>query len=293
MGGIARAYRAGAQGRVEGAGRKRLCRRRCPGHRDGAGGQPAFQRRPWRSADGSLHHELDASIMDGATLAAGAVAGVTRIRNPIAAARTVMESGKAVLLIGAAAEAFVARGALRWSSLVLHHPEAHRRAREPQGPRGGGTLAKASEAEKHGTVGAVARDRRGHLVCRHLDRRLQQQAGGTCRRQPDHRGGGPTRGTASAPSPARGRAKSSSASRRRTSFRRASGSAGRRSRRRAAISSTMSRRLRDRRRHDLPRRGGRPFAPYNTLGMYRGWIDTKGAMVVGTHEELHRMEIGA
>ncbi len=38
---------------------------------------------------------------------------------------------------------------------------------------------------------------------------------------------------------------------------------------------------------------GEPYAPYNTLGMYRGWIDTTGAMTVATHEELHRMELSA
>ena len=51
-------------------------------------------------------HELDASIMEGTTLRAGAVGGVRRVRNPIKAARAVLEAGRAVLLIGPAADAF-------------------------------------------------------------------------------------------------------------------------------------------------------------------------------------------
>ena len=49
-------------------------------------------------------HELDAAVMDGATLAAGAVAGVSRVRNPVLAARAVQQDGQHVLMIGTAAE---------------------------------------------------------------------------------------------------------------------------------------------------------------------------------------------
>jgi len=51
-------------------------------------------------------NELDAAIMDGATLKAGAVAGVTRTRHPISLARAVMEKSPHVMLIGAGADAF-------------------------------------------------------------------------------------------------------------------------------------------------------------------------------------------
>ena len=58
-------------------------------------------------------HELDASIMDGRTLAAGAVACVKSLRNPILAARRVMEDGRHVLLVGEGAEAFARNAGLK------------------------------------------------------------------------------------------------------------------------------------------------------------------------------------
>lgn len=75
-------------------------------------------------------NELDAAIMDGSNLKAGAVAGVTRTRHPISLARAVMEKSPHVMLIGPGADAFAARVGLeqvdpsfffsepRWQSLV-------------------------------------------------------------------------------------------------------------------------------------------------------------------------------
>ncbi len=56
------------------------------------------------------HNELDAAIMDGRNRHAGAVAGATVVKNPIVAARAVMEHSKHVLIAGAGADAFARAG---------------------------------------------------------------------------------------------------------------------------------------------------------------------------------------
>lgn len=125
-------------------------------------------------ADNGMN-ELDASIMDGRTLNAGAVAGVTTVKNPIMAARYVMEKSDHVMLSGKGAELFAE---LNGCSIVK--PEYFRttgnwqrylNTHKPDTSNNGVDKGKKSmlrqpnnHDEKYGTVGAVALDVHGNLA---------------------------------------------------------------------------------------------------------------------------------
>lgn len=113
-------------------------------------------------------NELDAAIMDGRTMMAGAVAGITIIRNPISAARAVMEKSPHVILIGRGAEVFATGQGLdivdpsyfwteqRWKQLQKALIEEKRAGTTGELP--------VPPDRKFGTVGAVALDRHGNLA---------------------------------------------------------------------------------------------------------------------------------
>ena len=108
------------------------------------------------------HNELDAAIMDGSTLGAGAVCGVTHIRNPIDLARTVMEHSEYVMLSGAGAEEFaLTRGIAPVPRSYFYTLE---RWRQLERIRGGDTGLSALTISHVGTVGAVALDGHGRLA---------------------------------------------------------------------------------------------------------------------------------
>jgi len=123
-------------------------------------------------------NELDASIMDGATLAAGAVAGVTRTRHPISLARAVMERSSHVLLVGAGADAFSKANGVEQADPSYFFTERRWRSLEnfakahdlPVPPRPAGdhrpdpVHALAHDEGKYGTVGVVALDISGNVA---------------------------------------------------------------------------------------------------------------------------------
>lgn len=111
--------------------------------------------------------ELDAAIMEGATRRAGAVAAVRRIRNPISAARCVMERSPHVLMVGEGAEEFVKCCNMELVS-PRHFVTAERKQQlqrvQDEERRRADALAEPSAHDMIGTVGAVALDNRGNLA---------------------------------------------------------------------------------------------------------------------------------
>ncbi|MEJ5055603.1 isoaspartyl peptidase/L-asparaginase family protein [Sphingobacterium sp. MYb382] len=121
-------------------------------------------------------NEMDASIMDGKNLAAGAVAAVTTIKNPIAAARAVMEKSEHVMLVGKGAEAFAKQAGLtlvdpsyfwtkqRWDALQKIKLEDSTQVQLDHDQKQSNRLGIVNKDSKFGTVGCVALDKQGNLA---------------------------------------------------------------------------------------------------------------------------------
>ncbi|SRR5579884_4315814 len=121
-------------------------------------------------------NEMDASIMDGATLAAGAVAGVATAKNPISLARAVMERTPHVMLIGSGADAFARKIGLpvmppsyffseqRWQEFANVMQQSARPVPPRPVPAPQSALQGPVVPHRYGTVGVVARDKHGNIA---------------------------------------------------------------------------------------------------------------------------------
>jgi beta-aspartyl-peptidase (threonine type) len=121
-------------------------------------------------------NEMDAAVMDGKTQMAGAVAGVTTIRNPISAARAVMEKSEHVMMVGQGAELFAKQAGLkivppsyfytkdRWDGLQRAIKQDSAKAVLDHGSKKSMLLGVQNKDDKFGTVGAVALDQAGNLA---------------------------------------------------------------------------------------------------------------------------------
>ena len=106
--------------------------------------------------------ELDAAIMDGRQMRAGAVASVRHVRNPVELARRVMEKSRHVLLVGAGAEEFALEE--RLALVPNHYFRTAERQEQLESEQRGERVSDLVPPPAPGTVGAVARDAEGNLA---------------------------------------------------------------------------------------------------------------------------------
>ena len=138
-------------------------------------------------------NEMDAAIMNGKTLAAGAVASLKHVKSPISLARLVMEKSGHVMMDSEGAETFAKEKGIelvdqkyfftqdRWDALQKI------KAAEKNHTSGGGKAFLITDQDRHGTVGAVALDQNGNLAA-------ATSTGGTTNKRPGRIGDTPVIG---------------------------------------------------------------------------------------------------
>ncbi|PVA09839.1 beta-aspartyl-peptidase [Pelagivirga sediminicola] len=132
------------------------------------------------TAEGAV--EMDAAIMDGASLDAGAVIGLRRVRNPVRLARQVMEHSPHVMLAWQGAEDFARH--MGAETMALEWFVTGHRSTQLAEARAANVVSLDHSDGKYGTVGAVARDRNGNLAA-------ATSTGGMTNKQPGRVGDAP------------------------------------------------------------------------------------------------------
>jgi len=235
-------------------------------------------------------HELDASIMNGATLEAGAISASRAIRNPVKAARALMEDGRAVYVTGPAADRFAKSKGLEVEPQSYFTTPKRLDALEAM-KRHAAAGTDGTENEKHGTVGAVALDAAGHLAA-------ATSTGGYTNKPEGRVGDSPIIGAGTY---ARDGVCAVSGTGQGEFFIRyvlGHEVASRIAYLRQDIATATEGLI----KHDLaPHRIGAGLvaidaqgvavAPYNTPGMFRGWVTPEGHAFVATHEQIHEIEL--
>jgi L-asparaginase / beta-aspartyl-peptidase len=135
--------------------------------------------------------EMDASMMEGNSYRAGAVAAVQRIAHPVSLARLIMDKSENVLLVGLGASRFAQEHGMSLcgkDDLITHEQLVFWRQAQAASHKGKGRTSLRKKRKGHDTVGAVALDRKGHIVA-------AASTGGTPNKYPGRVGDSPLVGS--------------------------------------------------------------------------------------------------
>lgn len=231
-------------------------------------------------------HELDASIMDGETLAAGALCCVKRIRNPVTAAKVLMRRGDPLFLAAAAADAFAETEGLDMVENEYFSTDRRRKNLSSMKIRElVGTASEASEAEKHGTVGAVALDAHGHLAA-------ATSTGGYTNKPAGRVGDSPIIGAGTYARDGRCAVSGTGKGEFFIRYCVAHEIAALMTYAGLSIEEASAKAIAELTEHKIGAglvavgADGAIVAPYNSEGMYRGWVTPDGFIHVATHDEV-------